>query len=132
MKILSWADFDDARFHLASVCRDLSPDAPGIYGIPRGGLCLAVALSHALSLPLLSNPEPGCIIVDDIYETGTTLNPFLDQGIYRVITWLRRSSSDHPHLLSARSIDSDDWIVFPWEDAKQAARDARVYHASRQ
>ena len=45
----------------------------GVYGVPRGGLCLAVALNHAIERPLLSVPEPSALIVDDVYETGRTL-----------------------------------------------------------
>lgn len=45
----------------------------GVYGFPRGGLCLAVALSHSLELPLLEEPKNNSLIIDDIYDTGYTL-----------------------------------------------------------
>lgn len=39
---------------------------------------VAVALSHRLELPLLTQPQPGCLVVDDVYETGRTLAPYRD------------------------------------------------------
>ena len=47
-----------------------------IYGIPRGGLCLAVALSHKLNIKISKKPTKYTLIVDDIFETGMTLNNF--------------------------------------------------------
>ena len=48
----------------------------GVYGIPRGGLCLAVSLSHYLNIPLLELPQDNCLIVDDIYDSGKTLEKY--------------------------------------------------------
>ena len=71
MQVLSWPQFDQAVQQLAS--RFAGSAVTGVYGVPRGGLCLAVALSHAIDRPLLSAPEPSALIVDDVYETGRTL-----------------------------------------------------------
>ena len=51
MKKLSWADFDACVQVLTQRYGSRSFD--GVFGIPRGGLCLAVGLSHSLELPLL-------------------------------------------------------------------------------
>ena len=77
MQVLSWAQFDQAVQQLAS--RFAGSAVTGVYGVPRGGLCLAVALSHAIDSPLLSAPEPSALIVDDVYETGRTLQALKDQ-----------------------------------------------------
>ena len=67
MRALSWVEFDQA---VQSLVEQLSSTTfAGIYGGPRGGLCLAVALSHALQRPLLAEPQPDALIVDDVYET---------------------------------------------------------------
>ena len=70
----TWSEFDKSVEHIAKECDFL--DFSGIYGIPRGGLCLAVALSHRLKINLISEPKKNSLIVDDIYETGNTLNTF--------------------------------------------------------
>ena len=51
----TWSEFDNAVEHIASKC--MLFEFSGIYGVPRGGLCLAVALSHKLKINLISEPK---------------------------------------------------------------------------
>ena len=48
-----------------------------VYGIPRGGLPIAIHLSHAMGWEFTNNPfhdhYENTIIVDDIADTGVTL-----------------------------------------------------------
>ena len=76
IKYFTWSEFDESVEHIAKECHYL--DFSGIYGVPRGGLCLAVALSHKLKIKLISKPTKNSLIVDDIYETGITLKNFKD------------------------------------------------------
>ena len=50
----AWSEFDKSVDYIANRCKFLK--FSGIYGIPRGGLCLAVALSHKLNIKLISEP----------------------------------------------------------------------------
>jgi len=72
----TWDEFDKSVEHIAKKCKSFN--FSGIYGVPRGGLCLAVALSHKLKINLISQPKKNSLIVDDIYDTGFTLNNFKD------------------------------------------------------
>ena len=54
ISFFSWSEFDKSVEHIANECKFL--DFSGIYGVPRGGLCLAVALSHKLNTNLISEP----------------------------------------------------------------------------
>ena len=93
MQVLSWAQFDKAVQLMAS--RFANSAVTGVYGIPRGGLCLAVALSHAIDRPLLSTPEQSALIVDDVYETGRTLLALksqVPQASFAV--WVSKGSPD--------------------------------------
>ena len=72
----SWDEFDKSVEHIADKCKFL--EFSGIYGVPRGGLCLAVVIGHKLGLNLISEPIKNSLIVDDAYETGITLNTFKD------------------------------------------------------
>jgi hypoxanthine phosphoribosyltransferase len=127
MRHLTWDEFDKAVWKIAACHKGRS--LAGIYGFPRGGLCLAVALSHHLQLPLLHEIEPGCLVVDDIYETGRTLTPASQCAGVRCVVWI---SKVQPTWFSAvEVIDSPDWIIFPWEDPRAAIIDEEVYRASR-
>jgi hypoxanthine phosphoribosyltransferase len=127
MRHLSWAEFDHAVETIAGSCRGSAFN--GIHGIPRGGLVLAVALSHRLELPLLETPQPGCLVVDDVYETGQTLAPHRNLAESRVVVWVSKAE---PQWWQAVEVThSSEWIVFPWEQAAVATRDEADYRASR-
>lgn len=42
----------------------------GVYGVPRGGLIVAVMLSHALNRPYLGAPALNSIVADDVASSG--------------------------------------------------------------
>ncbi len=127
MLTLGWHDFEQAVEQLLPRCS--SQRFAGVYGVPRGGLVLAVVLSHRLALPLLLEPCAGCLVVDDVYETGQTLAPYRDLEGSKVWVWV---SKVEPQWWEAALVTpSSEWIVFPWENAAAAAADERLYRASR-
>ena len=70
----SWKQFEDDCETLAVWAR--GKKFKSIFGIPRGGLVLAVKLSHLLDIPLVLNREDitgHTLIVDDIADSGGTL-----------------------------------------------------------
>ena len=128
MEVLSWAQFDQAIELLATRFADSS--VTGVYGVPRGGLCLAVALSHAIKRPLLSAPESSALIVDDVYETGRTLKAVHDQVPQASFAvWVSKVSPDW--WTAAAVAESSEWVVFPWENLERARSDEQAYRASR-
>lgn len=115
--VLTWEDFDE-------FVRWADTDADGVYGEPRGGLVPAVAISHALRLPLWQSPRARMLWVDDIADSGRTLEaarlrfPGAD-----FLAWVRRPGQDvRAHL----TIDHG-WVVFPWEQERLAAADRARY-----
>jgi hypoxanthine phosphoribosyltransferase len=128
MKQLNWADFDDCVQVLTE--RYDGRSFNGVFGIPRGGLCLAVGLSHSLGLPLLAAPENQCLVVDDVFETGLTMQGFRDQwpqATYAV--WV--SKAPPQWWDAAEVIPSSEWLLFPWENAAAANTDESNYRQSR-
>ena len=95
-------------------------DVGAVYGLPRGGLPIAVSLSHKLNLPLLMDyydrkivTDKKIMVVDDIADTGNTLKDF--QNKHNIICTF------HYHKQSIVVPDywihekGDKWIVYPWE-----------------
>ena len=63
----TWDEFDKSVEHIANKCKFL--DFSGIYGVPRGGLCLAVTkpqIKNKFDFETIKNS----LVVDDVYETG--------------------------------------------------------------
>ncbi len=119
----TWKEFDKSVEFIAEKCNFL--DFSGIYGIPRGGLCLAVALSHKLKLKLISKPIKNSLIVDDVYETGITLNSF--KNIEGAKFFVLFSKNKPTWWESVHISDKSDWIVFPWENTSNLQSDRNDY-----
>ena len=119
----TWDEFDKSVEHIANKCKFL--EFSGIYGVPRGGLCLAVALSHKLKIKLISEPIKNSLIVDDVYETGITLTTFKDiEGamFFVLFSKIKPTWWNTVHISKKK-----EWIVFPWEDNLNLQIDRKAY-----
>ena len=123
----TWSEFDKSVEHIAHECKYL--EFSGIYGIPRGGLCLAVALSHKLKINLISKPKKNSLIVDDIYETGITLNAFKD--IEGAMFYVLFSKTNPTWWNTVNISQKSEWIVFPWENTINFHCDRKGYKKKR-
>ena len=119
----TWEEFDMSVEYIANKCQYL--DFSGIYGIPRGGLCLAVALSHKLKINLISEPIKNSLIVDDVYETGITLNNY--KNIEGAKFFVLFSKSNPTWWNSVHISKKSEWIVFPWENTLNLQSDRKNY-----
>jgi hypoxanthine phosphoribosyltransferase len=120
-----WSDLDKAAKLAANKYK--TKTFSGVYGIPRGGLCLAVKLSHLLNIPLLDLPQDGCLIVDDIYDSGKTLEKYKN---YKNATYFVLISKKDPTLFDSYiTMKNKEWIIFAWEDASKALKDKKEYYA---
>jgi len=122
-KYLSWCEFDKSVEYIANKCKFL--EFSGVYGIPRGGLCLAVALSHKLKINLISEPIKNSLIVDDIYETGITLKAF--KHIEGAMFFVLFSKVSPTWWNSVHISEKNEWIVFPWENPLNFESDRNDY-----
>ena len=123
MSYFTWSEFDRAVEHIANECKFLK--FSGIYGVPRGGLCLAVALSHKLKINLISEPKKNSLIVDDVYETGITLNNL--KNIEGAMFFVLFSKSIPTWWNSVFISEKSEWIVFPWENSSNSQSDRNEY-----
>ena len=123
----TWDEFDKSVELIANRCKFL--EFSGIYGIPRGGLCLAVALSHKLKVNLISEPLENSLIVDDVYETGNTLNTLKDTDGAKFFVLF---SKIEPTWWNTVFIsEKNKWIVFPWENTLNSKGDRDDYFKKR-
>ena len=125
--VFTWTEFDRSVEYIANECKYL--DISGIYGVPRGGLCLAVALSHKLKINLISEPIKNSLIVDDIYETGITLKAF--KHIEGAMFFVLFSKVSPTWWNSVQISEKNEWIVFPWENPLNLQSDRNDYNKKR-
>ena len=119
----TWREFDKSVEHIYNKCKFI--DFSGIYGVPRGGLCLAVALSHKLKINLISKPLKNALIVDDVYETGITLNTF--KNVEGAMFFVLFSKIKPIWWNTVHISKKSEWIVFPWENSSNLQSDRDEY-----
>lgn len=104
-----------------------------IYGFPRGGLMVAVALSHLLGRPLiLKRKQIGrrTLLVDDICDRGNTLARLAKKTRVAIVTLFANEKRKKMRAWNCRLIyvrpKKGKLIVFPWETKKSAKMDYAV------
>ena len=123
LRYFSWSEFDKSVENIANKCKFI--EFSGIYGVPRGGLCLAVALSHKLKIDLISEPIKNSLIVDDVYETGITLGSFKDiEGAMFFVLFSKIKPTWWNTVFTSKK---NQWIVFPWENTLNMENDRKEY-----
>ena len=84
-----------------------------VYGIPRGGLCLAgVLCDYTPFCDLVVDIEEATLIVDDIVDSGRTKKKY---------TKLNKNASFEALVDKKKNKkwkNDKSWIVFPWENDK--------------
>lgn len=121
MKFISWEEFDIALNQMPK------PICDSFYPVPRGGLVLAVALSHKWGKPIVSRPTKLSIIVDDIADSGKTLTQIRLRYPYPAYVLVKRDTCNLGAITSAITMKDEDWIVFPWENKEKAKEDYDNY-----
>lgn len=138
---ISWQEFDDSVKYLATqIEKDGKPEI--IVGIPRGGLPLAVALSHYLDVPfhvassgssyaLIADKD--IVIVDDISDTGQELRQQLQHADrfgctdVRTAVMVEREGTIQSATYSWKHLSPEDgWIIFPWERFDEVGKQKEV------
>lgn len=85
----------------------------GIYGVPRGGVPLATAMSAISGLPMVAEDKitDRTIIADDIIDSGATRNRWPDNYFVSIHMkgshWLDKTMAVHKEV--------DDWVEYFWE-----------------
>jgi len=119
-EFVSWDLIDECVTEIAFHLKDTGKDFNGVYGIPRGGVILAIMLSHKLDIRYIDNidyVDEAVIIIDDIVDTGKTLKKYKShynkKKCYYVTIHEHKQSIIKPEY---SVIDKGDkWIVYPWE-----------------
>ena len=123
IKYFTWNEFDKSVDYIADQCK--FSRFSGIYGIPRGGLCLAVSLSHKLNIQIVEKPSKNALIVDDVYETGITLSKF--KNIEEANFYVLFSKKKPVWWKTVNLSNKSEWIVFPWENKKNILKEQKEY-----
>lgn len=122
---MSWEDFEYYVKTLANTIKRSHVKISNIYGVPRGGIVVAVRLSHLLDKPLIVKWEdrnPNTLIVDDCVDSGQTLASPACDGTWKIAVLLYcPNSSVRPNYFSGLK-SKTTWVIFPWEKGGKGIR----------
>jgi hypoxanthine phosphoribosyltransferase len=120
---VTWNDIDHQVEKLANKIKNVDY----VVGIPRGGLVVAVIMSHKLGIKHitidhlekleefnLNIDKKKILIVDDISDSGQTLKHFKKQGYTTATLDVRNTTVTKPDFY-CNWLETTDWIVYPWE-----------------
>jgi len=115
---VSWKEFDYLCECLALGIKASGMEPKNIYGIPRGGLVVAVKLSHILNIPLTTKEDyvevDQSIICDDLTDGGITLMEYRELTYAKTATlYHNKNSVIEPDFWV--KYKPDGWVLFPWE-----------------
>jgi uncharacterized protein len=115
--IISWQKIDSMISMLVEDIKLSNINFDGVYGIPRGGLPLAVMISYRLDIPVLFYPTKNSLVVDDISDNGFTLQRMKNKKIATLYStdW----TIVKPDWFIEKKKSKDDWLVFPWETKEE-------------
>jgi len=121
-------NWEDIEGRVNDLCQRLKHESfEAVYGVPRGGLIIAVLVSHNLGIPLITSLRDmygkKFLVVDDIADTGRTLEKLkklevCDKVTFATLDYHKQSSVVPDCWISEKG---DRWIVYPWEreDSKE-------------
>jgi len=109
---LSWDDIGTLVKQLCEWIDKSDIEITSVTGLQRGGLIPAVMISHKLNLPYVYSIHPTTLVIDDICDTGETLNSILGEIPTAVLHY--KPTAKHKPTFYAQEV-GDEWIVYPWE-----------------
>jgi len=91
----------------------------GVHGIPTGANSIVGVIGQILELPIIEQLDltdynkQAILVVDDLVDSGGTLNRYMDSGYINVDALFRKPHS--PKNLAPQAKEINGWIEFPWE-----------------
>lgn len=123
MKKISLGDLNNLAFNLSLQIRNARRSGQiknlSAYPVPRGGVSAALALMvHLEGMMLADDPSGADFFIDDLIDSGTTMERLCDQFPGKPF-----------FALIDKRIDPDyngQWIVFPWEQTQEAGVEGNI------
>ena len=110
---LSWDDIEKSVNDLCNKIRFDQLNIDSVTGIARGGLIPAVLISHKLGLPYTDVILPNTLVVDDICDSGVTLEKA--PGVWTAVLHYKPHTSCFQPNMWADIHEGDEWLIYPWE-----------------
>jgi len=119
MHYVTWEELAVEADRIADEWRGKVKD---VYGIPTGGVPLALMVAQRLGVPIAAEWTLGnaTLVVDDLIDTGKTMDKYKGSGY--IDAAFRKPWS--PVRYAPKAKQHDEWLWFPWEHDEGDPHDA--------
>jgi GTP cyclohydrolase I len=119
MHHVTWQELEVEADRIADKWRGKVAD---VYGIPTGGVPLALMVAQRLDVPIVAEWHLGhaTLVVDDLIDTGKTMEKY--KGSSYIDAAFRKPWSPVQYAPHARTMN--EWLWFPWEHDEGDPHDA--------
>jgi hypoxanthine phosphoribosyltransferase len=111
--LVTWDDINGLIKEIVYQIPWQTPTIDSVHGITRGGLIPAVIISHQMSLPYVNVIGPNTLVIDDIADSGKTLEN--SPGVYTAVLFYKSHTSTFKPNIWGKEHEGDEWLIFPWE-----------------
>lgn len=121
-RVLTLAEIDVLAFNAAQQIKPVhETEPPKVYAIPCGGVPAAYAIGRHVHFDLVEHPKDADYIVDDLIESGGTMQRAMDAAIGAPTGRKFIGGCPAPVvLLDKRKPEwKGEWVVFPWEQTAE-------------
>lgn len=120
---LTWVEYGEYLSRFCELVKSYQEDSihfEAVSGIPRGGVPIAVSVSHYFDIdyrdPVYHVFHTPTLLVDDICDTGSMMKGTQNWGdaslVVRGTLFVRERTQD---LVQIFVEVTDDWVIFPYE-----------------
>ena len=74
--VLNWITYNQLATDTIRLAEKIGRDFTGVFGVPRFGRVAAAMFSGYTGVPMILEPVPGCLIIDDSYHSGEAMSPY--------------------------------------------------------
>jgi len=114
---VQWNEYGELIEKLGSKIIASGKKYTGVYGVPRGGMIVAVGISHILDIPVVCHVVQATkrtLIVDDISDSGGTLSQYNISDSDTATLFIDPNTKYIPTYYVIKNVDKI-WINFPYE-----------------
>lgn len=117
--VLGWNEVATGAARLANRWskRIESGEITSVFGVPRGGVPVALLVRETAALPIVEYPSLHTLIVDDLIDSGATAARWFERGLAYFDALYRKPHSPTEFAPYAEQVDR--WLVFPWESTDE-------------
>jgi len=126
---VSYTKFGELMSELVKKIKEMDKKITCVYAPPRGGLPIAVHLSHELDIPLILDlnfqlyaGDSKLLIVDDVCDSGKTLSNLTKDlicerniDIVATATLHKIPRAEFNPDIIIETVPNECWIIYPWE-----------------